>query len=222
MAYSFTILPADFHTRTEQKNTIMNLLPYENTEINSPLSKEEIKAVLESNLDWTDGFEVMYIKYSSKEYEGYVNEDTFSLRRVLKHGRNSFIPIVTGTISRNTDGSSRIELKIRLHKFVSRFLIGVTLFSLLLFLAPMLGSSSTKESQKEHLMEFSTIDEALAEKIVNNSDGKPKPVPLNWNFLYFLTIPYFLSTLLFNNEAIKVKRKLNSILKANNRNTIDT
>lgn len=200
----------------------MNLLPYENTQINSPLSKEEIKAVLESNLDLTDGFEVMYIKYSSKEYEGYVNEDTFSLRRVLKHGRNSFIPIATGTISKNTDGSSRIELKTRLHKFVSRFLIGVTLFSLLLFLAPMLGSSSTKESQKEHLMEFSTIDEALAEKIVNNSDGKPKPVPLNWNFLYFLTIPYFLSTLLFNNEAIKVKRKLNSILKANNRNTIDT
>jgi hypothetical protein len=69
-----------------------------------------------------------FTKNSFREYEGYTENNTFKLRRILKSGINTFIPIVTGTVLDFDNDSSRIVLKLRLHKGVMIFGVVMTIF----------------------------------------------------------------------------------------------
>ena len=74
----------------------MNLIPFENIEIKSPLTKSEVENAIKSNIAWTTELGISFTKKSTLDYEGFVENGTFKIRRILKSGRNSFIPIVTG------------------------------------------------------------------------------------------------------------------------------
>ena len=109
----------------------MNLLPFENRSIDSHLSLADVKLSIEGNIALTTVFGIASSKNTSREYEGYIQQHSFKLRRVLKSGQNSFIPIVSGDITEHNDGS-QIELKFRLHPYVYLIVVAMTLFSLFL------------------------------------------------------------------------------------------
>jgi hypothetical protein len=190
----------------------MNLLPFQNIEIDSPLRKSEIESSIKNNIAWTTELGMSFTKNSLREYEGFVENGTFKIRRILKSGRNSFIPIVTGTISGSGNNGSRIRLKLRLHKVVMILAIVMTLFSGIMIITSLLNSPVTNKSQKEYLIEHS-IDEELAEEIVNNMEKSTKSKNMDWTSLLLFVAPYLMCTMFFNYEANIVKDKLNSILK---------
>ena len=140
----------------------MNLLPFENIEIKSPLTKSEVENAVKSNIAWTTELGISFTKKSTLDYEGYVENGTFINRRNLKSGRKSFIPIVTGTISDNGNSGSRIGLKLRLHKIIIIFAVIMTMFSGMMLITSLFSSPMSYESQYEFLIEHS-IDECLAE-----------------------------------------------------------
>jgi hypothetical protein len=190
----------------------MNLLPFQSIEIDSPLRKSEIESSIKNNIAWTTELGMSFTKNSLREYEGFVENGTFKIRRILKSGRNSFIPIVTGTISGSGNNGSRIRLKLRLHKVVMILAIVMTLFSGIMIITSLLNSPVTNKSQKEYLIEHS-IDEELAEEIVNNMEKSTKSKNMDWTSLLLFVAPYLMCTMFFNYEANIVKDKLNSILK---------
>ena len=107
----------------------MNLFPFENIVIDSPLTKSEIENAVKSNVAWNTELGMSFTKNSSREYEGFTDDGAFKIRRILKSGQNSFIPIVSGTISENGNNGSKVELKLRLHKLV---MFIMTLFPVLI------------------------------------------------------------------------------------------
>jgi hypothetical protein len=190
----------------------MNLLPFENIEIESPLTESETENAIKKNIAWTTDLGMTFTKNSIREYEGFIDNGTFKIRRILKSGMNSFIPIVTGTISDSGNSGSRIGLKLRLHKVVMTLAIVMTIFSGMMLITSILSSPISNESQNEFLMEHS-IDEKLAEEIVSNMENPTEPKGTNWISLFLFIAPYLMCTIFFNYEANIVKDKLNSILK---------
>ena len=190
----------------------MNLIPFENIEIKSPLTKSEVENAIKSNIAWTTELGISFTKKSTLDYEGFVENGTFKIRRILKSGRNSFIPIVTGTISDNGNSGSRIGLNLRLHKIIIIFAVIMTMFSGMMLITSLFSSPMSYESQKEFLIEHS-IDEGLAEEIISNLDEPTKSKNMDWIPLFLFVAPYLMCTIFFNYEANIVKDKLNSILK---------
>jgi len=81
-------------------------------------------------------------EYSFKEYEGYVENNSFTIRRILKIGANSFIPLIHGIIIKNNDNESiDIQLKIVLQKLTRMFLLVFNIFlSILIILLIIAGN----------------------------------------------------------------------------------
>lgn len=105
----------------------MIFAPFENIKITSTLSKKEIIERVRSRVEYTSQFGMSFQKGSFKDYDGYVNENEFKFRRILKSGRNSFIPTVYGKIENNS-GYSIILMQIRFHPIVYILLIFLTVF----------------------------------------------------------------------------------------------
>lgn len=105
----------------------MNLLPYENLKIESSLSHNEIVSIVRNNIAWNTDLGMLFTTNSFRDYEGFVEGNTFKIRRTLKSGFNSFIPIVSGVVLEESNGS-KIELKLRLHRLVTIFSIVFTIF----------------------------------------------------------------------------------------------
>ncbi len=193
----------------------MTLLPFENIEIESPLTEGEIENAIKNNVAWRTEFRPSIAQNSYHEFEGFVDSGTFKIRRILKWGRTPFIPLVTGTISKSGNGS-KVQLKFRLHKFVMRFLIVMTIFHSIMFLPSLISRLQsglhTKEDYKEYLMEHS-LDEELAEDVVSNIEINPWYMRTEWSSFIILFALYLMSTIFFNYETNIIKGKLNSILK---------
>ncbi len=197
--------------RKARKSINMNLFPYENTTIDSPLRKEEIKQVIQHHIAWTTEFGLTFTKGSPFEYEGHINNDTFKVRRILKSGINSFIPIASATIMENENGS-KIAIKLSLHKTVIILGIVITLISALtLFASPPPIQNKLDEAFLIEQALNGTLDEAMY-KINQQS---PPQKNINWIALFCIIMPYLVSTLYFNYEAHIIKSKLNALLRAN-------
>ncbi len=110
----------------------ISLIPYEKLRITSLVELEDIKTSLGNKLEWTEIFGMSFHKTSDKKYEGWIRNKEFKLRRILKGGINSFIPIVSGKIFQETD-KLKVSMTIKLHWFVSFFLLAFIIFSLILF-----------------------------------------------------------------------------------------
>jgi hypothetical protein len=193
----------------------MNLLPFENIEIESPLSKSEVVNTVRRNIEWKTDLGMTFTKNSFREYEGYTENNTFKLRRILKSGINTFIPIVTGTVLDFDNDSSRIVLKLRLHKGVMIFGVVMTIFAGILLVTSLLSSPLPYISSEEYLKELS-IDEQLKKDILSGLSEPPKQEKSYWSNLLLFVTPYLIFTLFFNFEANTVKDKLYSILYVKN------
>lgn len=188
----------------------MPLIPFEKFEIESPLTIGELEESLRNHLFWNTDLGITSSTNSFRDYEGFVNKDMFKIRRILKYGRNSFIPIATGMISENRTGGSHIEIKVSLHKIVLVLAFLMTFFSgIMLFTSP---SNNTKSNVKKELIEHS-IDEDLAEMILHDMDDTTEQKNSSWFSLFLFITPYLICTLYFNYESNLIKNKLNTILK---------
>ena len=139
----------------------MNFLPFENIEFDCALTKTEIENRVRNKIAWNTELGITFTKDPMKDYEGFVDQDTFKIRRVLKSGMNSFIPKASGTITKQTS-SSKVELKIRLHKMVVIFMVFAMLFSATIGLLSISSEPETSESINQ-LLEDEALKEAFSE-----------------------------------------------------------
>jgi hypothetical protein len=190
----------------------MNLFPFENIVIFSPLSENEIKNSLKNNIEWNTELGMTFNKNSIRDYEGFVQGDKFKIRRILKSGINSFIPIVTGHIIDNVDGS-KIALRLRLHRVVMILAIVFTIFSGSIFITRLF---STPDEQLVELMNDKFVKETFSTEQYAELVNVAKPKGVDWNGLILFIAPYLICTLFFNYEAKIVKNKLKLILKIEN------
>ncbi len=58
---------------------------------------------------------------NGKLYEGKISGQTFEVSRIINY-RNSFLPVITGNITQENN-STLIKVNMKLHKFVSAFLL---------------------------------------------------------------------------------------------------
>ena len=112
---------------------IKKLLPFEELAYHSKLTKEELIAHLQNEIEAEKpfGFGTQRTSYS-KPYIGKIYDTTFELKRAISY-RNSFLPIIKGEIKDDISGS-KINVKMVLENFVKVFMCiwlgGVTLASL--------------------------------------------------------------------------------------------
>lgn len=124
----------------------MKYLPYERIVYRTHLPEEEVMAKLSG---FVESKKFRFGKTSAKEYEGFINNNSFEINRIINN-RNSFLPQIRGVIQKTNYGT-QIEVTMKLQVFVFLFLImwcGFVLFFLisicitqekisLLFLAPV-------------------------------------------------------------------------------------
>lgn len=190
----------------------MNLLPFENIVIFSPLSKNEIKNSLKNNIEWNTELGMTFNKNAIRDFEGFVKGGKFKIRRILKSGINSFIPIVTGHIIDNINGS-KIELRLKLHKVVTILAIVFTIFSGSIFITTLF---SKPNEQSVELMNDKFVKERFSTEQYDELLKITKPKGIDWNGLILFISPYLMCIVFFNYEAKIVKNKLNLILKIEN------
>jgi hypothetical protein len=99
--------------------------------IHTGLNPDAIKRILEAQMEAPKTFRSPFSR-KHKMFQGTLTGDTFSMSKII-HNRNSFLPIIEGTIT-----GSLVEIEMHLHKhFETTFLVvaggGFLLFLLQLF-----------------------------------------------------------------------------------------
>ncbi len=96
-------------------------LPIENYTLTTKLSVDEVRVLIENNTGPKESFGLFTSNNnSSRPYEGSITGNSFTISRIINYS-NSFLPIITGTISRFID-KTEIKIKMRLQKFVTVFI----------------------------------------------------------------------------------------------------
>jgi hypothetical protein len=103
-------------------NIKMKYLPFENITYTTNLSPEEVVERIQGIIEPNKTFRLTGIFGNSnhKPYEGTINRNSFSIKRIIGY-RNSFLPRITGEIVSNFKGT-KIEVKMRLHILVLIFM----------------------------------------------------------------------------------------------------
>lgn len=97
----------------------MKYLPFEHLIYQTNLSEKEVIVKLSDYMQ-TKRNRFKFNGNPTKEYEGFINGNSFEINRIIKN-RNSFLPQITGTIQRNNN-ETQIEVKMRLDWAVFGFL----------------------------------------------------------------------------------------------------
>lgn len=100
----------------------MNIFPYDKFEINTSLSINEALSKINESI-------VPPNRNSDKDFEGQVDRNEFEFSRILKSGRNSFIPIVNGKVKDSINGCT-VKVTIRLNYAVYLLMTFFILFDL--------------------------------------------------------------------------------------------
>ena len=195
------------------------LIPYEKIELTSSRNTNEIKSGIGLKLEWTETFGMAFHKKSFKKYEGWIINNEFKFRRILKSGNNSFIPIVSGKIIQENQ-SSKIEVDIRFHKFAYILLVCFIVFSVLLIGLDLFPS------QNNDILINSDIQIENIRKILNEDKyseyfSKEEASRNIGSGLFFIILPYIVSLIFFNIESKLVKDDLRELLKTKNENITD-
>ncbi|MEM7179600.1 MAG: hypothetical protein AAF518_01710 [Spirochaetota bacterium] len=95
-------------------------VPYKKLEYTSSKTAKEILDKLAQDVDSSKKFRWTY--NHSHPFSGSLEEDSFKIWRNLTY-RNSFNPVVEGNIKELPGGTSQIEIRIQLHRFVQVFMI---------------------------------------------------------------------------------------------------
>jgi len=96
----------------------MRALPYHSFEIASPLRPQAAHEALAAHVEPENLFRFGGPKDNAR-FEGTLSPDSFHLRRIIGY-RNSFLPVIDGTIHGGASGS-RIAVKMRMFLFVYIF-----------------------------------------------------------------------------------------------------
>lgn len=100
----------------------MKYLPFENITYSTKLDSEEICKRLSDIIQPKRSFNLFgnSSSESSKPYEGSIDKNSFQISRIIGY-RNSFLPIIKGSIQKDFNGT-KIQVKMRIHKFVTFFM----------------------------------------------------------------------------------------------------
>jgi len=100
----------------------MNLLPYENFYIITQLKPVEVQERLETEIEPVTpfSFKKLFVRKSAYFFKGHAANGHFQIRHIIFH-RNSFLPIIKGSIKTYLTGS-RIHVIIRMHLLVTLFM----------------------------------------------------------------------------------------------------
>ena len=98
----------------------MSFLPYENLIFESNLTTEDLQDRINQNIESKKMLRIGFKNKNTKPYEGYLNGNSFEINRIIGY-RNSFLPQIKGVIT-ETNGVSRINVKMRLHILVYIFM----------------------------------------------------------------------------------------------------
>ena len=109
----------------------MAFLPWENIEIKTKLTKDEIISGINNNVEAKGLFWAWPLKKYSygKPYQGYISENSFKIMRITIY-TNSFLPFILGNIIENEDYRI-ITIKMRCSYIITGFMIIFIGFSLL-------------------------------------------------------------------------------------------
>lgn len=132
----------------------MILLPIEHITYKTSLKESEVIKRIEDNIEPEKFIRFnMYNNDATKPYEGQINGQTFSIKRMINY-RNSFAPIINGTVNNGFDGIT-IKVTMRLTVFAIVFLF--IWFSVVVssyFPNPIVTNSSGKSEPMRHLFSF--------------------------------------------------------------------
>jgi len=185
-----------------------NLIPYDSLTITSSMKKDEIITTLNSNISRNTNFAQVYNRNSSKDYEGFLTDKEFRIRRIMKIGYNSFIPIVIGKFQKQ---ENEILITIRPHKFVLIFMGFIVLFGLSMFI---LTSNFTKNDNDYPQEIVDIMGEDQFKELLGDQYLKHQEININWNDLLIPLIGYLILIVFYNTERLIVKDELIFILKA--------
>ncbi|WP_343486851.1 hypothetical protein [Allomuricauda sp. d1] len=188
----------------------MNYLPFENIEIQTSKTKEEILRLLENNIEPNETLGFIINKSSNQDYEGIIDKSysEFRIRRILKSGRNSFIPIVYGKLKEKGNGLT-VSLKIRLQKVVAGLFIFMSIFAL-----GMVIISFNSKSESKEIIEKIYQDPDLRQELKNNKELQQiyNSGGFDWTALILLLFLYAMTMFFFNREAEKAKDDLKRMI----------
>jgi hypothetical protein len=193
----------------------MKLIPFEKTEFYSPLDIQDVIEVLELNLEKSFTFGITFKKSLWKDYEGYAEDNEFIVRRILKAGINSFIPVVHGTITEENEGTL-IKLRIRLHKLTQFLIVILSIFTIIIFFSTQIINSENPEFTRDLQILIDNPDspEYLGELKEYLNDIKSKEI--DWSGIILVIISYAIILILFNKESKIITSDLRRMLKVNN------
>lgn len=101
---------------------IKKILPFEKLIYRSNLTKEELLAHLQNEIEAEKSFGFGSKSFSySKPYIGKVYNNTFEIKRAINY-RNSFLPVIQGEIQNDINGS-KINIRMQLIEIVKIFMI---------------------------------------------------------------------------------------------------
>lgn len=101
---------------------IKKILPFEKLIYRSKLTKEELLAHLQNEIEAEKPFRFGVYNFSySKPYIGKIYNNRFEIKRAINY-RNSFLPVIKGEIQNDVNGS-KINVKMNLVEIVKVFMI---------------------------------------------------------------------------------------------------
>lgn len=126
----------------------MWLIPFEQFEIKTSLKSGKVRKKLEGVIEPRD-----YARRSREHtfFEGTLEQKSFNIRRIL-HYRNSFLPVILGTIQEKSDYTS-IHVRMRLHGVVITFLV-IWLFIVVTTLSGFVFNPAIFEDRRLSVMLF--------------------------------------------------------------------
>lgn len=137
----------------------MKFFPSEKITYKTKLKEDEIVNRLSQIMEPEKRIRLhLFQKGDSKSYEGKMVGRIFKMTRIIRY-RNSFLPIINGTIIPDFDGTT-IEVKMRLHPFVAVFIgiwMGGVFLACLLMLIEILRTFQTKGFQPMLLIPFGML-----------------------------------------------------------------
>ena len=97
-------------------------LPWLAFKLHSPLCLIDARRALVSHVDERGGWSIFWTRPADRlQFRGKVKDDHFEIVRIISY-RNSFIPLVVGHLSEDSNGTT-VEIRMRMYLFTSIFMV---------------------------------------------------------------------------------------------------
>ena len=99
----------------------MRIVPRKKIQFDLPLTTEQLIQRIRSITTKRKVFSFQYRSDDHHLFTGEVSETGFKIQRIIRY-RNSFLPVIVGSV-RSAENGSKLEVLLRLHRFVLGFMI---------------------------------------------------------------------------------------------------